>query len=451
MSLPETSNYVNAKDDGITHINIYSKAVTPLGRLLSNFAHTPFEIYHQTYESVEAYWYCHKLVISTGDMLFNCDPDDINFLKKQHGSEAKKVGKTLLKKYGIDDNNSKFNITQERLKEIYYKKLEFNPNIKELLLKNELPFAHYYMMNGVKVDADEHLWTADLWRIISNELKGISEDSDQITSPYHGVYNIKDSGLTIEQSNQFIDLLQPQIREQAYVENKARTANRMFSFGLRWARKIPNIGEKSKQNGKGPRPDIVNIKSYNSTTYCYFKTDQNNKPIPPLSDLQPIINFLENKIGLDMQHYDSMLGNIYENNSFIHQHRDITESITAKNYPVVVINLGADGGLLYDKYTSDKELSSTDAYAAFEEAIKKDKNYNNRIGILPISNGGIYAFGIDGINRFTFNHRILDGIGNTPTNALIVPEFDDEGNKTGELLLDEYRITLTFRRACDIN
>ena len=148
-----------------------------------------------------------------------------------------------------------------------------------------------------------------------------------------------------------------------------------------------------------------------------------------------------------MSFYDSMLGNIYENNSFIHQHRDITESKEAAMYPVIVINLGSDGGLLYDKLTSDKDLTSTVAYKEFEQAIKQDIKYEDRIGIIPITNGGIYAFGVDGINRFTFNHRIVDGIGETPTKNLYVPIFDKNGDKKGEKILTNYRITLTFRRA----
>lgn len=282
----------------------------------------------------------------------------------------------------------------------------------------------------------------------------VQTNAPQVQKPYPGVVNIPDSGLTVDQANQFIDLLQPQIRSQAYIENKARTANRMFSFGLRWAKKVPNPTEKSRQNSgqqQGrPRPNQVPIQSYNDYTYGYFTTDQNNNPIPSLSNIKPIIDFVQSKIGINMNDYDSMLANIYENNSFIHQHRDITESKTAINYPVIVINLGADGGLIYDKVTSDKDLNSSEAYAQFESAMKEGQLYDQRIGTLPIRNGGIYAFGVGGVNRFTFNHRIKDGIGATPTKPITVPIFDEQGNKTGEQVLANYRITLTFRRAQDV-
>ena len=241
-----------------------------------------------------------------------------------------------------------------------------------------------------------------------------------------GVYNVPNSGLTIEQSNAFIDLLQPQIKKQAYVENKAKTANYMFSFGLRWARTIPNNGEKSKQGealGR-PRPNKKAIKSKESGTYGYFTTDQNNNALPPITDLQPIMDFIESKLGIDLSNYDAMLGNIYDDTSFISQHRDTTESITAENYPVVVINLGSNGHLEYDKDT-------TSTYAQYKKS-----------GQLDLSNGGIYAFGVDGVNRFTFHHRIGQGLESAnPLKPITLPDGT---------VLKNYRITLTFRRASDL-
>lgn len=241
-----------------------------------------------------------------------------------------------------------------------------------------------------------------------------------------GVYNVPNSGLTIEQSNAFIDLLQPQIKKQAYVENKAKTANYMFSFGLRWARTIPNNGEKSKQGealGR-PRPNKKAIKSKESGTYGYFTTDQNNNALPPITDLQPIMDFIQSKLGIDLSNYDAMLGNIYDDTSFISQHRDTTESITAENYPVVVINLGSNGHLEYDKDT-------TSTYAQYKKS-----------GQLDLSNGGIYAFGVDGVNRFTFHHRIGQGLESAnPLKPITLPDGT---------VLKNYRITLTFRRASDL-
>lgn len=54
----ETWALVNPELDGIDHINVYSQGKTKLGRLLSNFANTPFEIPGLgRFQSVESYWY----------------------------------------------------------------------------------------------------------------------------------------------------------------------------------------------------------------------------------------------------------------------------------------------------------------------------------------------------------------------------------------------------------
>lgn len=274
----------------------------------------------------------------------------------------------------------------------------------------------------------------------------ISDSS--IKRPFPGVENIPDTGLTTAQANEFIALIQPQILNQAYIENKARTANRMFSFGLRWAKKIPNETERSKQRVAGSRTNKVAIKGPVPTDrdpYGYYKTDQNNNPLPTLGNLEPIIEFIESKLGIDMSNYDSVLANIYESGSFIHQHRDTTESESAKKYPVIVLNLGADGNLIYHTEFSDetKYNVATNTYNKFEVDVTKHSQ-------LPIKNGGIYAFGVGGVNRFTFNHRVSENTQNTVTKPITVPVWDAEGNKTGEQQLKNYRITLTFRRAQDI-
>jgi alkylated DNA repair dioxygenase AlkB len=287
-------------------------------------------------------------------------------------------------------------------------------------LKEKAPQTYAYLKQRL---LEEFGFNNDTGEISKPFMAPVSED---VSKPVAGVENIPNSGLTIEQSNQFIDILQPQIVKQAYVENRARTANLMFSFGLRWARNIPNPTEKSEQakNLGKPRPNKKQIKSKEGATYGYYTTDQNNNPIPSIKELQPIIDFIQSKLGIDMSNYDAMLGNIYDDSSFIHQHRDTTESITAKGYPVIVINLGADGHLEYDK-----DVSST--YASYKKS-----------GQLNLTNGGIYAFGINGENRFTFHHRIGSGLESpNPLKPIKLPN--------GETLTN-YRITLTFRRASDL-
>lgn len=135
------------EEDGITHINVYSQGRTELGRLLSNFAHTPFDMEPEGhFECVESYWYwlltgaeeCRSLV----------------------GYRAKKVGLELLR-------GKAETVSREQLLKAYKAKLTAHPRIQRMLNENNLPFAHYYVYGGKTVTPRQWLWTAELW----NELK----------------------------------------------------------------------------------------------------------------------------------------------------------------------------------------------------------------------------------------------------------------------------------------
>lgn len=130
--------------DGVDHVNVYSRASTELGRLLSNFAHTPFKLGDNWFESVEGWWYWRK----TGD----------ERLRHLHGLEAKHLGQSLPQRFGgpIADP------TREELLAVYQAKCDQNPRVRELLLKNRLPFDHYYVYGGMRKDT-HHRWTGQLW------------------------------------------------------------------------------------------------------------------------------------------------------------------------------------------------------------------------------------------------------------------------------------------------
>lgn len=134
-------NY-NPKDDGVTHVNVYSKGNTELGRLLSNFSVTPFRIpFMGTFQSVEGYWYW----ICTGE----------NRFKNYSGFVAKQEGK--------DTYHVRSHPTERELLIAYKSKLRYNPEIKQLLISNTLPLAHYYVYEGKVVTPEQWLWTALLW------------------------------------------------------------------------------------------------------------------------------------------------------------------------------------------------------------------------------------------------------------------------------------------------
>lgn len=119
--------------DGITHINVYSKGKTELGRLLSNFAHTPFEHYkHGHFSSIEAYWYW----LSTG-MKF----DELRGL---HGFNAKKLG-VALRKAADDGQRVEVKNFEAMIKQAILIKIESTPKLRDLLHYSTLPLTHYYV------------------------------------------------------------------------------------------------------------------------------------------------------------------------------------------------------------------------------------------------------------------------------------------------------------------
>lgn len=130
------------KNDGITHINVYSNGKTKLGRLLSNFADTPFRIpFWGEFRSVEGFWYW----VMTGD----------ERLRYTVGFEAKQLGKDLTR--------IRNHPTLRELRIAYRAKLLYNPKILKLLRENKLPLVHYYVYDGMPVPAKQWEWTAELW------------------------------------------------------------------------------------------------------------------------------------------------------------------------------------------------------------------------------------------------------------------------------------------------
>ena len=142
--------------DGIDHINIYSKGKTGLGRLLTNFAATPFTFEpYGSFKSVEGFWYW----LSTGKQY--------HILRELDGFNAKQLGKTYERVECPD--------FQEIIKQALRCKLEQNSYIIDEMLHTELPFAHYYCYGKPPdhkvIEPKEHLWLVDFFEEIRNEYR----------------------------------------------------------------------------------------------------------------------------------------------------------------------------------------------------------------------------------------------------------------------------------------
>jgi predicted NAD-dependent protein-ADP-ribosyltransferase YbiA (DUF1768 family) len=148
--------------DGQTHINIYSKGKTELGRLLSNWAYSPIRIDGKVFCSIEAYWYW------LGVDLPDNHPEKMR-LAMTSGFKAKEMGRNLKKKYGLKQVDD----FEELIKKALRVKIESWLNIEKLLKESTLPFDHYYEYGGKRVDAG-YAWLVAEWEKIREELKGRS-------------------------------------------------------------------------------------------------------------------------------------------------------------------------------------------------------------------------------------------------------------------------------------
>lgn len=152
--LPVIAPPLLQKDDGKTHINIYSKGRTPLGRSLSNFAFRRFS--HPSYGvfcSMEGFYY----YVSTG-----CK---VESLRRLTGLAAKKEGRKH-PRVKVDNFEQ---IMREGIQSCYMNDTKIGEMILTQTIDNGgklLPFVHYYEMGGdIKSPAD-NAWLCDEWSVV---------------------------------------------------------------------------------------------------------------------------------------------------------------------------------------------------------------------------------------------------------------------------------------------
>lgn len=150
-------------DDGVTHINVYSKGRTELGRELSNFSRNPFHLEdHGHFTSVEAYWYWLK----TGKQHDN--------LRRLYGQSAKLAGKKLLE---VEWDETEF---QDCIRRAIKQKILDNPRLQKNFVESELPFAHYYVYGSghdVIRRVPDQDWQVEYLTELRKELKAIESET----------------------------------------------------------------------------------------------------------------------------------------------------------------------------------------------------------------------------------------------------------------------------------
>ena len=150
------------KNDGIDHINIYSKGKTELGRLLTNLAPVSFiHPEHGRFECMEAFWYWY---------LTGRKHDELKCL---NGFQAKKQGQKFR-----NDREDVGGLTENQKKELLFAircKLNQNKHILTLMKNSELPFAHYYFYcneyNPKIIELPQYGWKIEYFEKVRNYLK----------------------------------------------------------------------------------------------------------------------------------------------------------------------------------------------------------------------------------------------------------------------------------------
>ena len=122
-------------EDGVTHINVYSKGKTSLGRWLSNFYHSPIVLEDDgRFDSIEGYWYW----ITVRD----------DRLRNVAGFNAKKLGKELTEESSKDCEGF-----EDKIKKALDVKMKTYLDKSKELCDSDLPLCHYYEYSEKRLDA----------------------------------------------------------------------------------------------------------------------------------------------------------------------------------------------------------------------------------------------------------------------------------------------------------
>ena len=124
--------------DGSTHINVYSRGKTDVGKMLSNFYNCNIETPDGRFKSIEGYWFW-----------LQCRDDE---LKDMWGVEAKKYGEYHCLGFMKPDD------FEQKIKIATFNKIMHNGHIKNALLEVDvnIPFVHYYVYDGKITDKSDN-------------------------------------------------------------------------------------------------------------------------------------------------------------------------------------------------------------------------------------------------------------------------------------------------------
>lgn len=129
------------ENDGVDHINIYSKGQTELGRMMSNFYECSIELeYIGCFRSIEGLYFWLKAYFNFEEM-----PSEYEELRGLYGFKAKKLGTELTE--GLEMSEGQLREFRNLIYTGLQKKVLSNLELMTALEKSRLPFDHYYVKN----------------------------------------------------------------------------------------------------------------------------------------------------------------------------------------------------------------------------------------------------------------------------------------------------------------
>lgn len=167
------------KNDGIDHINIYTKGATQLGKKLTNlYSHySKIKLDLGDYLTLEGYWY--SLKINSLKTSINDYSVELEQLKNLNGFKAKSLGSSIMKELLNKQTISEDDYINEEFKTQFKKailtKIETIPNLKLNLISSSLPLTHYYYYGTIEnpkiIELPKHQWMIDYISELRNTLK----------------------------------------------------------------------------------------------------------------------------------------------------------------------------------------------------------------------------------------------------------------------------------------
>lgn len=163
---------IKPNEDGINHINVYTKGKTELGKMLSNMYKSPTKFYFEnenlTLNTIEGFWYF--LIIYYGSGIKEYSLLDLS------GFKAKEEGKIKIKELNINSleikNEEYF---REEIKKALKEKVKQNKRILSEISYSNLIFKHYYFYgkeeNAKVIEKNEYDWILEVFEEIRKKMK----------------------------------------------------------------------------------------------------------------------------------------------------------------------------------------------------------------------------------------------------------------------------------------